>query len=79
MTVPIWVLPLNLPVAGVAAALFVSAIFGPLVNAPLIGVITTRTPEVGQTLGTLPFAWAALRGQPTENRNDVSPAPSIWA
>ena len=27
------------------AVLFVSSIFGPLVNAPLIGVITTRTPE----------------------------------
>jgi hypothetical protein len=25
--------------------LFTSAIFGPLVNAPLIGVLTTRTPE----------------------------------
>ena len=25
--------------------LFVGAIFGPLVNAPLIGVLTTRTPE----------------------------------
>ena len=38
-------LPFDLPAAGVMAALFLSSIFGPLVNAPLIGVITTRTPE----------------------------------
>lgn len=45
LTLPIWLLGLELPVPGVMAALFASSIFGPLVNAPLIGVITTRTPE----------------------------------
>ncbi|MCP9486218.1 MAG: MFS transporter [Gaiellaceae bacterium MAG52_C11] len=45
LTLPIWILPLGLPAPGVMAVLFVSSIFGPLVNAPLIGVITTRTPE----------------------------------
>jgi MFS family permease len=45
LTVPIWLLPLGLPVPGVMAVLFVSSFFGPLVNAPLIGVITMRTPE----------------------------------
>ena len=45
LTLPIWLLLADLPAWGVVGALFVSALFGPLVNAPLIGVITTRTPE----------------------------------
>ncbi len=45
LTLPIFALALELPVAGVMAALALSSLFGPLVNAPLIGVITMRTPE----------------------------------
>jgi MFS family permease len=45
LALPIWLLALELPALGVMAVLFVSSIFGPLVNAPLIGVITMRTPE----------------------------------
>jgi MFS family permease len=45
LTLPIWLLAFELPAWGVMAALFVSSVFGPLVNAPLIGVITMRTPE----------------------------------
>ncbi len=45
MTLPIFLLGLELPAIGVMAALAASAFFGPLVNAPLIAVITTRTPE----------------------------------
>ena len=45
LTLPIFLLPLDLSVLGVMAVLFASSIFGPLVNAPLIGVITMRTPE----------------------------------
>ncbi len=45
LTVPIPLLGLPLPAAAVIAVLFVSSIFGPLVNAPLIGVLTMRTPE----------------------------------
>ncbi|HET7856512.1 MAG TPA: MFS transporter [Gaiellaceae bacterium] len=45
LTVPIPLLSLPLPAAAVIAVLFVSSVFGPLVNAPLIGVITMRTPE----------------------------------
>jgi MFS family permease len=45
LTVPIPVLGLPLPAGAVVAVLFTSAIFGPLVNAPLIGVLTMRTPE----------------------------------
>jgi MFS family permease len=45
LTLPLFLLVLELPAWGVAAALFVSSIFGPLVNAPLIAVITTRSPE----------------------------------
>jgi MFS family permease len=45
MTVPVFALGLELPVVGVMAALALSSFFGPLVNAPLIAVITTRTPE----------------------------------
>ena len=45
MTVPIWFLVLPLQAAGVVLALAISALFGPMINAPLIGVITMRTPE----------------------------------
>jgi MFS family permease len=45
LTVPLPLLGLPLPAAAVIAVLFVGAIFGPLVNAPLIGVLTMRTPE----------------------------------
>jgi MFS family permease len=45
LTIPIFLLALELPVPGVMAALAMSSFFGPLVNAPLITVITTRTPE----------------------------------
>jgi MFS family permease len=45
LTVPIPLLGLPLPAGAVILVLFVSAIFGPLVNAPLIGVLTVRTPE----------------------------------
>jgi len=45
LTVPIPLLGLPLPAAAVILVLFVGAIFGPLVNAPLIGVLTVRTPE----------------------------------
>lgn len=45
LTAPLFVLVLNPPVWGVVAVLAVSAAFGPLVNAPLLGLITTRTPE----------------------------------
>jgi MFS family permease len=45
LTLPIPLLALHLPVWGVVLVLFASSLFGPLVNAPLIGVITMRTPE----------------------------------
>lgn len=45
LSFPVFLLGLDLPVAGVMAALALSSFFGPLVNAPLITVITTRTPE----------------------------------
>jgi len=45
LTLPIFALSLDLPVPAVMAALAASSFFGPLVNAPLIGVITMRTPE----------------------------------
>jgi MFS family permease len=45
LTLPIGALVLELPVWGVVAALLASSFFGPLVNAPLLGVLTTRTPE----------------------------------
>ena len=45
LTIPLFALAFDLPAAGVVVALFASSIFGPLVNAPLIAVITLRTPE----------------------------------
>jgi MFS family permease len=44
LTLPVFVLGFELPVPVVMAALALSSFFGPLVNAPLIGVITMRTP-----------------------------------
>ena len=44
MSLPLWLLPLDLPAAGVTAALFAAMLFTPLVNGPTIGVITARTP-----------------------------------
>ena len=44
MTLPLWLLPLELPAWGVMAALFSALLFTPLVNGPVIGVITARTP-----------------------------------
>lgn len=45
LVLPLWLLPFSLPAFGVMAVLFASSVFGPLINAPLIGVLTTRTPE----------------------------------
>ena len=44
LTLPLWLLPLDLPAWGVMAALFPAMVFAPLVNGPVIGVITARTP-----------------------------------
>lgn len=44
VTLPLWLLPLHLPAAGVMGALFVAMLFTPLVNGPVIGVINARTP-----------------------------------
>ena len=44
MSLPLWLLPLDLPAWGVMAALFTAMLFMPLVNGPVIGVITARTP-----------------------------------
>jgi predicted MFS family arabinose efflux permease len=42
---PFPLLALDIPAAAVMAVIFVAEIFGPLVNAPLIAVMMTRTPE----------------------------------
>ena len=44
LTLPLWLLPLDLPARGVMAALFTAMVFAPLVNGPVIGIITARTP-----------------------------------
>ena len=41
---PLWVLALHVPLAAILAAIALTSLCGPLINAPLIGVITTRTP-----------------------------------
>jgi len=45
LTAPFVLLALDLPAPAVVVVLFVAEIFGPLVNAPLIAVMMTRTPE----------------------------------
>jgi MFS family permease len=63
LTLPIWVLGFSLPVWGVVAVLFVSALFGPLVNSPLIGLLTTRPPEaVRAKVMTAVLTFALLAG-----------------
>jgi MFS family permease len=42
--IPLWVLVAHLPWIGVAATLFAFGLFLPFVNAPMMGVITVRTP-----------------------------------
>jgi MFS family permease len=43
--VPLWVLPLEPPLLVIFPALFLPTLFTPLVNGPVIGVLTKRTPE----------------------------------
>jgi predicted MFS family arabinose efflux permease len=43
-TVPLWVLPFIPPWPVVFMALFVATLFTPLINGPLIAVLTARTP-----------------------------------
>jgi predicted MFS family arabinose efflux permease len=43
--VPLWVLPLLPPWPVVFVALFVATLFTPLVNGPIIAVLTARTPD----------------------------------
>jgi predicted MFS family arabinose efflux permease len=45
LTLPVFALAIELPVPAIVVALALSSFFGPLVNAPLIGVITMRSPE----------------------------------
>jgi MFS family permease len=62
IALPLPLLAFHLPVWGVVAVLFVSSLFGPIVNAPLIGVITMRTPEAIRAkvmTGVLTFALLA--------------------
>jgi predicted MFS family arabinose efflux permease len=42
---PLWVLPLEPPIGLVFAALFTATFFTPLVNGPILALLTTRTPE----------------------------------
>jgi MFS family permease len=63
LTLPIWALGFSLPVWGVVAVLFVSSLFGPLVNAPLIALLTTRPPEaVRAKVMTAVLTFALLAG-----------------
>ena len=43
--VPMWVLPFLPPWPVVLGALFVASFFAPLINGPVFGVLTARTPE----------------------------------
>ena len=42
---PLWVLVARLPLAAILAAIAFTAMCGPLINAPMFGLITTRTPQ----------------------------------
>ncbi len=45
MTAPLLLLGLDLPAPAVMAVLFVASVFGPIINAPLIATVMTRSPE----------------------------------
>jgi MFS family permease len=45
MMLPLWLLGLDLPAWAIMAVLFASSIPQSLVNAPVLGLLTTRTPE----------------------------------
>ncbi|HEU0335475.1 MAG TPA: MFS transporter [Gaiellaceae bacterium] len=63
LTIPIWLLAFPLPAWAVVLVLFASSFFGPLVNAPLIGVITMRTPlELRAKVMTAVITTALLAG-----------------
>jgi MFS family permease len=42
---PLWMLVARLPLAAILAAIAFTAMCGPLINAPMFGLITTRTPH----------------------------------
>ncbi|MFL6015909.1 MAG: MFS transporter [Gaiellaceae bacterium] len=42
---PLWVLVARVPLVAILAAIAFTAMCGPLINAPMFGLITTRTPE----------------------------------
>jgi predicted MFS family arabinose efflux permease len=44
LAAPLWLLPLSLSAWGLALVLFVSGVFTPMLNAPLITLIMLRTP-----------------------------------
>jgi MFS family permease len=52
---PLWVLVADVPLAAILAAIALTAMCGPLINGPMFGVITTRTPP-----GLLPKVMTAI-------------------
>jgi predicted MFS family arabinose efflux permease len=64
LTLPTFALAFRLPALGVVAALALSSFFGPLVNAPLIAVITTRTPAALRAKVTTAVITTALLAGP---------------
>ena len=64
---PLWLLPFDPPAAAVVVALFAAMFFTPLINGPIFGVLTARTPEQLRgrvmtaliSLNTLARRWAS--------------------
>ncbi len=62
-TLPLFLLALPLPWWGIVAALFAGAVGQPLVNAPLLGILTTRPPEaIRPKVMTAVLAFATIAG-----------------
>ena len=77
LSLPIWLLGLDLPLWATLAALFASTIPQPLVNAPVIGLMTTRTPEaLRPKLMTAVLTIAMLAG-PDRARRRRPAAPGL--
>lgn len=64
MTLPVFALAFDLPIAGVMAAVGVSGVFQPMINAPLITLITVTTPEALRAKVTTAIITLALLAGP---------------
>jgi predicted MFS family arabinose efflux permease len=77
VVLPLWVLVANLPWEAVAAVLFACGVFVPLVNAPIMGLLTTRPPRALRAKVMTAVLAASALGGPA-GRLVVGPMFAHW-